>query len=103
MVDLREGYEGGAICRATVSGSLTPPTLRVLVDGEDKTAMFTAEPKSETLPNSGMPTYSSEMMLVYANLKPDASFNGKSFVCEGEMEGFDTKKAEAIFMVECKK
>lgn len=100
---LVEMEERGVVCVAAVDGSLTPPAVRVQIDGEDRTDLFTASEQSPVVNGTaGFQTFSSEMRLSYVTMKPEAKFNGKTLKCVAVQPGFPDVMTTTVLVVRCK-
>ena len=74
VITLRERRETGVACIANITGSLTPPIVRIRIDGFDRTDLFTISEESRIIgsdSNDGSGLYYGEMKLSYVNRKPN--------------------------------
>ena len=104
VVTMTEGIESGVSCRGHVQGSLTPPVMRIYIDDvEQNVETFVATPTSVNADtDTGMPSWTADMMREYRTSRPDPEFNGKTLRCEADMEGYDTVVSTATIVVQCK-
>ena len=99
---LVENTQSGVACTATVNGSLTPPAVRMVVDSEDRTHLFTASEQSRVAEEkSGVGLFYSEMKLTYYSQKPVPDWNEKSLVCVATVEGSPEVTATVSIIVQC--
>ena len=101
---MTEGQENGVKCRATVDGSLSPPSITVTIAGEDQTSLFTPETGSDVIdPNGGLGKNTANTNVTYITANPSPDFNGKTLTCRAETEsGKQEETASTILNVKCK-
>ena len=101
----------GVACVAAVNGSLTPPTVRIMMDAGDVTRMFVSKKESRILEDpetpagagslGGLGVYYGEHRMNYVTSMPETSWNDQMMTCVAEQDGFPDETVSAIVVVNC--
>ena len=100
---LSEFEHSGILCTASISGSLVPPNLKILIDGKDETKQFNATQTSQDYRSDDViGEYYATKTLSLEMVKPKIEWNFKNLTCLAICRGFSDVKTSAILDIHCK-
>jgi hypothetical protein len=102
-VHLSEKKAMGVGCVAKVDGGLTPPTVMLTVDGEDRTDLFTPLINSQRLKelDTEAQKYYTEVKYTYVTVVPSSELNQKNLTCTATAKNFPSRHASVYLDVKC--